>query len=121
MPATDTAPRWAGPFLAVHFVATSRSHRLRQLDDTAFRRTARACDQFILGTTVPGFVASALTLPGAFAPVPSPRVFLLWDRGRAGNRPTRRDRAESPRQPTPPHLAGLTQRRSWYVAEHLVL
>ena len=66
MPATDTAPRWAGPFLAVHFVATSRSHRLRQLDDTAFRRTARACDQFILGTTVPGFVASALTLPGAF-------------------------------------------------------
>ena len=33
MPTTDTAPRWAVPFLAAHFVATSRRHRLRQLDD----------------------------------------------------------------------------------------
>lgn len=63
---TDTAPRWAVPFLAAHFVATSRRHRLRPLDNAAFHRTARACDQFILGTTVPGFVASALMLPGAF-------------------------------------------------------
>ena len=64
MPTANKTPRWAIPFLAAHLVATSKRHRLRQLDDSSFRRAARACDHFMLGTTIPGIVVAAFLLPG---------------------------------------------------------
>ena len=64
MPTANKTPRWAIPFLAAHLVATSKRHRLRQLDDSSFRRAARACDDFMLGTTIPGIVVAAFLLPG---------------------------------------------------------
>ena len=65
MPTANETPRWAIPFLAAHLVATSKRHRLRQLDDSSFRRVARACDHFMLGNTIPGIVVAAFLLPGA--------------------------------------------------------
>ena len=64
MPAANKTPRWAIPFLAAYLVATSKWHRLRQLDDSSFRRVARAWDHFMLGTTIPGIVVAAFLLPG---------------------------------------------------------
>lgn len=63
MPTASKTPRWAISFLAAHLVATSKRHRLRQLDDSSFRRVARACDHFMLGTTIPGTVVAAFLLP----------------------------------------------------------
>ena len=64
MPTANKTPRWAIPFLAAHLVATSKRHRLRQLDDSSFRRAARGCDHFMLVTTIPGIVVAAFLLPG---------------------------------------------------------
>lgn len=56
-------PRWAVPFLAAYLVATASPHYLRQLDDEAFRITARACDSFALATIVPPFAWGLFLLP----------------------------------------------------------
>ena len=64
MPTASKTPRWAISFLAAYLVATTKRHRLRQLDDSSFRRTPCACDHFMLVTTVPGIVVAACLLPG---------------------------------------------------------
>jgi hypothetical protein len=57
------APDWAVAFLAAHFVATSRRHTLRQLDEASFRRIARGCNNFIAWTTLPAFAGAFTFLP----------------------------------------------------------
>lgn len=67
-PATH-APRWALPFLAAYRVAQRRPHYLRRLADPEFTALAKACDRFIIGTTLPPLAIAVpfLPSPAAFA------------------------------------------------------
>lgn len=65
MPPDDNAPRWVIPLLAAILVLRSGRHQLRSMDDSCFRLIARGCYRFLLATTVPGSVLSALLLPTA--------------------------------------------------------
>ncbi len=61
------APRWAVPALAAFVVANSDKHYLRRLDATSFADIARACDRFLIWTTVALFALAAVLIPSQAA------------------------------------------------------
>jgi hypothetical protein len=65
--AADRAPRWAKPLLAAIIVAKRRPHYLRRLADSEFAALARACDKFVLWSTLPELVVAAPFLPSSVA------------------------------------------------------